>query len=97
MDQATRRLDDHLSLEEVLQVRGVPRRDCRACAAFDPDPEGRAFGFCTAHDAFVKLYHTGGAGSPAGGWHSQCQFATLRLVREVSVAAGGALFDAGAH
>ncbi|HLI55909.1 MAG TPA: hypothetical protein VKY26_02635 [Actinomycetota bacterium] len=70
-------LDDGLTLEEVIDLRGVPRRDCRDCSQFTPDAEGRAFGWCSAHKSFVKLYHS------ETDWHSQCQFKTLRLVRKV--------------
>lgn len=76
MDVSTT-LDDGLGLEEVLEQRGIPKRDCRACAQFDPDAEGRGFGWCRAHDQYVKLYH------PMGGWHSQCQFKSLRVTREL--------------
>lgn len=77
MTEPARKLDDRLTLEEVLAVRGVPRRDCRDCSKYDPDPEGRGFGWCEAHDQFVKLY------LPQGDWHSQCQFKTIRVVREL--------------
>ncbi|TMK51747.1 MAG: hypothetical protein E6G66_05155 [Actinobacteria bacterium] len=66
-----------MTLDEVLRQRGVPARDCRDCAKFDADPEGRGFGWCQAHDMYVKLYH------PDGNWHSQCQFKAIRLVREL--------------
>jgi len=78
MNETTAALDDRLTLEEVLELRGVPPRDCRSCSKFDPDPEGRAFGWCRAHDEYVKLYH-----DAAGDWHSQCQFKTLRVVRKL--------------
>ena len=77
MSEPAKKLDDRLTLDEVLERRGVPARDCRDCAKFDADPEGRGFGWCQAHDMFVKLYH------PDGNWHSQCQFKAIRLVREV--------------
>ena len=70
-------LDDTLSLEEVLQRRGVPRRDCRTCPKFDADPEGRGFGWCRAYEQYVKLYH------PTGQWHSQCQFKNIRVARQL--------------
>lgn len=71
-------LDDRLTLEEVLQARSVPPRDCRDCAQFSRDPGGLGFGWCGAHKSFVKLYHPS-----TGEWHSQCQFKTLRQVRAV--------------
>lgn len=77
MTEAAKKLDDRMTLDEVLQLRGVPVRDCRDCAKFDADPEGRGFGWCQAHDMYVKLYH------PHGTWHSQCQFKAIRLVREL--------------
>lgn len=73
--RGTRSLDDRLTLQQVLDVRGVPQRDCRACPKFVPDEAGRGFGWCEAHDQWVKLYH------PVGNWHSQCQFKAIRLVR----------------
>jgi hypothetical protein len=77
MTESIKKLDDRMTLDEVLQGRGVPPRDCRDCAKFDADPEGRGFGWCQAHDMYVKLYH------PNGNWHSQCQFKAIRLVREI--------------
>lgn len=77
MDDAALALDDHLTLEEVLKARGIPQRDCRTCPKFDPDPEGRGFGWCRAYEQFVKLYH------PIGQWHSQCQFKNIRLARQL--------------
>ena len=77
MTEAAKKLDDRMTLDEVLERRGVPPRDCRDCAKFDADPEGRGFGWCQAHDMYVKLYH------PDGDWHSQCQFKAIRLVREL--------------
>ena len=77
MSEPAKKLDDRMTLGEVLRQRGVPPRDCRDCAKFDADPEGRGFGWCQAHDMYVKLYH------PDGNWHSQCQFKAIRLVREV--------------
>jgi hypothetical protein len=77
MTEAAKKLDDRMTLDEVLERRGVPPRDCRDCAKFDADPEGRGFGWCQAHDMYVKLYH------PNGNWHSQCQFKAIRLVREI--------------
>lgn len=79
MNDTTAALDDRQTLEEVLESRGVPERDCRDCTKFSPDPEGRGFGWCGAHRCYVKLYHAGSA------WHSQCQFKAIRLVREVRV------------
>jgi len=77
MTDGAKTLDDRMTLDEVLERRGVPVRDCRDCPKFDADPEGRGFGWCQAHDMYVKLYH------PNGNWHSQCQFKALRLVREL--------------
>ncbi|MGH2717092.1 MAG: hypothetical protein ACRDJU_00735 [Actinomycetota bacterium] len=74
-------LDAGLTLEEVVDLRGVPHRNCRDCPQFTPDAEGRSFGWCSAHRSYVKLYHA------EAEWHSQCQFKTLRLVRTVRAAA----------
>ncbi|MBW3576534.1 MAG: hypothetical protein KY462_02100 [Actinobacteria bacterium] len=49
-------------------------RDCRSCPAFTPAPCGLAYGWCRAHDMYVKLYH------PPGGFYSQCQFKVLTRV-----------------
>ena len=75
MNDSAAEVDDLLTLDEVLRERGVPVRDCRFCRQFDPDPEGRGFGWCRAHEQYVKLYH------PVGQWHSQCQFKNIRLTR----------------
>lgn len=76
MESSTKQLDDRLELGEIIDQRGVPQRDCRQCAKFDADEEGRGFGWCRAFEQYVKLYH------PAGGWHSQCQFKNIRIARE---------------
>jgi hypothetical protein len=70
-------LDDRLSLEQVLERRQVPPRDCRSCAQFEADPDGRGFGWCRAHEQYVKLYHA------QDGWYTQCQFKNIRLVRQL--------------
>jgi len=80
MSEPAKKLDDRMTLDEVLRQRGVPARDCRDCARFEADPEGRGFGWCQAHDMYVKLYH------PNGNWHSQCQFKAIGLVRELRLA-----------
>ncbi len=80
MSEPAKKLDDRMTLDEVLRQRGVPARDCRDCARFEADPEGRGFGWCQAHDMYVKLYH------PNGNWHSQCQFKAIGLVREIRLA-----------
>lgn len=60
--------------ERVARLK-VPARDCRACPMFTPSPTGLAFGWCKAHDQYVKLYH------PAGAFFSQCQFKALSRAR----------------
>lgn len=60
-----------MTLEELATTRGVTRRDCRTCSHFQPANDGLAYGWCEAHDQFVKLYH------PPGGFWSQCQFKAL--------------------
>lgn len=71
--KATR--DTYLTLEDVLGVRKVPKRDCRSCAKFVPDPDGFDCGWCEAHDMWVKLYQ-----APER-WYSQCQFRLIRAER----------------
>jgi hypothetical protein len=77
MKNDTDALDDRHTLEQVLESRAVPTRDCRDCSQFGADPEGRGFGWCGAHQCYVKLYQAG------EDWHSQCQFKTIRLVRKL--------------
>lgn len=60
-----------LSLEEKTAELKVRRRDCRSCRAFRPDDSGMSFGWCTAFEQYVKLYH------PAGDFWSQCQFKVI--------------------
>jgi hypothetical protein len=57
------------SLNEVAAERGTPQRNCKSCAHFEPGEDDLAFGWCRAHDQFVKLYH--------GQFWSQCQFKYL--------------------
>ncbi len=59
------------SLEELAAARRMKQRDCRACAYFEDQGDGLGYGWCRAHDQFVKLYH------PAGQFWSQCQFKAL--------------------
>ena len=73
-----KKLDADLSLEEVIENRGVPQRDCRTCPKFEANPAGFNYGWCRAHDQYVKLYH------PAGEWYTQCQFKYLRISREIA-------------
>ncbi len=63
-------MNDVPSLEQVVAARNVAHRDCRDCAHFRPH-DGLNYGWCDAHDQFVKLYH-----SPGSFW-SQCQFKAL--------------------
>lgn len=80
-------------LDDVVAERRVKPRDCRACKNFQRDASGLNFGWCTAHEQFVKLYQ------PAGRWYSQCTFKSLRRFkaqesesgRTVRVAADGSL------
>lgn len=57
------------SLEDRVRRLDVQPRDCRACKLFTPSPTGMAFGWCRAHEQYVKLYH--------GEFFSQCQFKSL--------------------
>lgn len=59
-------------LEDVVEERRVKLRDCRDCKNFNRDESGLNFGWCDAHQQFVKLYH------PASEWFSQCIFKGLR-------------------
>lgn len=61
--------------ERVARLKVRPR-DCRDCPMFTPSPTGMAFGWCDAHDQYVKLFH------PAGAFFSQCQFKTLSRARK---------------
>lgn len=63
------------TLEERVARLEVKKRDCRTCPLFAPSPTGLAFGWCNAHEMYVKLYH------PPGGFWSQCQFKTLSRAR----------------
>ena len=56
------------TLDERLEEMKTKSRDCRKCRAFRADSSGLGFGWCTAFEQYVKLYH------PAGGFWSQCQF-----------------------
>lgn len=60
-----------LSLEEKTAELKVRRRDCRSCKAFRQDDSGMSFGWCTAFEQYVKLYH------PAAQFWSQCQFKVI--------------------
>ncbi|HEX9775639.1 MAG TPA: hypothetical protein VGB83_08675 [Actinomycetota bacterium] len=61
------------TLEQRVERLRVRRRDCRDCKLFTPSPAGLAFGWCSAHTQFVKLYH--------GSFFSQCQFKVLARPR----------------
>jgi len=50
-------------------------RDCRDCPKFEDQGDGLGYGWCLAHDQFVKLYH------PPGAFWSQCQFKALSRER----------------
>ncbi len=63
------------SLEEVAAARRTKQRDCRECVYFEDQDDGLGYGWCRAHDQFVKLYH------PAGEFWSQCQFKALARER----------------
>lgn len=63
------------SIEVVAGERGARMRDCRDCTHFKPEGDELAYGWCKAHDQFVKLYH------PAGEFFSQCQCKALNRER----------------
>lgn len=60
------------TLEARVERLSVNRRDCRACRLFTPSPTGLGFGWCAAHEEYVKLYQ--------GEFFSQCQFKALTRV-----------------
>jgi hypothetical protein len=55
-----------LTLQERVSELNMKQRDCRSCKAFVANEEGLGYGWCTAFDKYVKLYH--------GQFWSQCQF-----------------------
>lgn len=57
------------TLEQVAAGRSMRQKDCRACRRFEPQGDGLGYGWCRAHDQFVKLYQ--------GEFWSQCQFKAL--------------------
>ncbi len=59
------------TLEERVARLDIAGRDCRTCPLFRPASDGLAYGWCDAHDQYVKLYH------PPGSFYSQCQFKSL--------------------
>ena len=65
------------TLEERAARTDVARKDCRDCPMFKQSPTGMAFGWCRAHEQYVKLYH--------GSFFSQCQFKTLSRVTRGSM------------
>ena len=65
-------------LDDVVAERRIKPRDCRRCPHFQPADDGLAYGWCHAHEQFVKLYH------PEDDWYSQCLFKSLRRARELS-------------
>lgn len=66
------------TLEDRVERLAIDKRDCRACSLFTPSPTGLAFGWCTAHAQYVKLYH--------GSFFSQCQFKSISRVTAGAVA-----------
>ncbi len=60
------------TLADVAGERRLKFRDCRDCKNFQRDASGLNFGWCGAHEQYVKLYH------PAGEWFSQCLFKGIR-------------------
>ena len=64
-------------LEEVAAARGMAQRDCRTCAHYEEQGDGLGYGWCRAHEQFVKLYQ------PEGAFWSQCQFKALARERQM--------------
>lgn len=60
------------TLQERTERLDVKQRSCSDCKLFDPSPTGLGFGWCNAHDQYVKLAHSA--------FWSQCQFKTLSRV-----------------
>jgi hypothetical protein len=71
-------------LSEVVAERRIKPRDCRSCRNYEPDRGGLGFGWCSAHEQHVKLFH------PSGEWFSQCLFKGLRRFKpqELELASG---------
>ncbi|HEY1635156.1 MAG TPA: hypothetical protein VGF64_10380 [Acidimicrobiales bacterium] len=64
-----------ISLEALTAQRGVRHRDCRTCRHLEPQGDGLNYGWCGAHEMFVKFYH------PPGEFWSQCQFKAIARER----------------
>jgi hypothetical protein len=62
-------------LDEIAGARRMTPKDCRDCRNYEPSEDGMAYGWCMAHEQFVKLSH------PPGAFFSQCQLKSLRRVR----------------
>lgn len=58
-------------LAEVALDRRLSPNDCRDCRNYEPAANGMSYGWCTAFDVYVKLYH------PAGEFFSQCRFKSI--------------------
>ena len=65
------------TLEERAERLDIVRKDCRDCPMFKQSPTGMGFGWCRAHDQYVKLHD--------GSFFSQCQFKTLSRVTRGSM------------
>jgi len=50
---------------------GARAADCRTCAHYEAQGDGIGYGWCRAHEQFVKLYQ------PEGAFWSHCQFKAL--------------------
>ena len=59
------------TLAEVAEDRRIAPNDCRDCRNYAPAAAGMSYGWCSAFDAYVKLYH------PAGEFFSQCRFKSI--------------------
>ena len=64
-----------ISLEALTAERGVRQRDCRTCKHLEPQGDDLNYGWCGAHQMFVKFYH------PPGEFWSQCQFKAIARER----------------
>jgi hypothetical protein len=69
-------------LDDVVAERRMKPRDCRSCRNYQADESGLGFGWCGAHEQYVKLFH------PPGEWFSQCIFKSLRRFKPHELEAG---------
>ena len=59
------------TLAEVAEDRRIAPNDCRDCKNYTEVVPGMSYGWCSAFESHVKLYH------PAGEFFSQCRFKSI--------------------